>query len=685
MSKRFRIILIILFLIMLYALSCNLNLTYGIPSGDAAIWFHAGLLMLVLGSYWIEHYFTRPTDVVLNGLIVFISVSTLSDPPYPDWWESLRWIGFAITVLAFSVVWSGSPALTKYDTSKTKRITYLILIRIGSAKVLFSLVFGLALISYIDLARPIARWMVLFWLIVLVFKQLEIESFIASIFSSRRPKSRMVIGPVSRIFEPNIVRFTLNEETRCAPGALVALTNSGRVTESCPLGIVICHRKTATEVEGEALLLDRATRQESACTPQTVVKVDPSDDIVSTRLNASRSLASANRLVGFASKGSEISRLLFEVTTNDTRLEEGHLVSVGNCDDINCLYQIINAKLAEEPSLGKGERTYTTGEAHQLGTWDSESQGFETYGWVAPENAPVMRLDSDTKPDHLIKPGLLDVGSVPNSSFLVNIRLRDLVLYHSAILGVTGSGKSFLAYELIENCARSGIKVVCLDATGDHKRYIRNPVLLDRPGALKDFLQSPSHDIGIIEFENEKIHPVRATEVSAQIVLDWCRDSRQVADIKEPNPKALLVLEEAHQLVPEWNFNPQKDLQEVVNKTSQIVLQARKYGLGFMVITQRTANVTKSILNQCNTIFAFQAYDETGFDFMKNYMGLHYVQALPNLKKRQGVLVGKASVSDRPIIVRFHDQDRTANADNVPTMPKIVDNQAGAEPNDAAD
>jgi len=92
-----------------------------------------------------------------------------------------------------------------------------------------------------------------------------------------------------------------------------------------------------------------------------------------------------------------------------------------------------------------------------------------------------------------------------------------------------------------------------------------------------------------------------------------------------------------------------------------------------MIITQRTANVTKSILNQCNTLFAFQAYDETGFDFMKNYMGIHYVQALPNLKKRQGILVGKASLSDRPVIVRFFDQDRKASGKDVPVIPAVTE------------
>jgi DNA helicase HerA-like ATPase len=142
-------------------------------------------------------------------------------------------------------------------------------------------------------------------------------------------------------------------------------------------------------------------------------------------------------------------------------------------------------------------------------------------------------------------------------------------------------------------------------------------------------------------------------------------------------------MEEAHALIPEWNSNPRRDLQDTVSATGQIFLQARKYGLGVMVITQRTANVIKSVLNQCNTIFAFQAYDETGFEFMRNYMGDHFVQALPTLKKRHGVIVGKASTSDRPVITKFLDQERTPRSGEAVVFAPAAPTAATQGPSDA--
>lgn len=160
--------------------------------------------------------------------------------------------------------------------------------------------------------------------------------------------------------------------------------------------------------------------------------------------------------------------------------------------------------------------------------------------------------------------------------------------------------------------------------------------------------------------------------MAAQLCLDWCKANRNAEEILNPSPKIMIVLEEAHLLVPEWNFNPERGLQDEVSKTSQIVLQSRKYGLGFLVVAQRTANVVKSVLNQCNTIVSFQAFDETGFDFLKNYMGSFHVKSLPNLKPRHGIVVGKASRSRRPIMVHFADQSRQLRTVPAHSMPAPI-------------
>ena len=82
-----------------------------------------------------------------------------------------------------------------------------------------------------------------------------------------------------------------------------------------------------------------------------------------------------------------------------------------------------------------------------------------------------------------------------------------------------------------------------------------------------------------------------------------------------------IVLEEAHSLIPEWNQVAQESDKTCVKLPSRAILQGRKHGMGTLLITQRTANVTKTILNQCNTIFALQSFDQTGLDLPQELHG----------------------------------------------------------------
>ena len=87
-------------------------------------------------------------------------------------------------------------------------------------------------------------------------------------------------------------------------------------------------------------------------------------------------------------------------------------------------------------------------------------------------------------------------------------------------------------------------------------------------------------------------------------------------------------------------------------------MQGRKYGLGCIIVTQRTANVTKSILNQCNTVFAMRVFDATGMDFLKNYIGIDYANILSSLEDRFAVVFGKASSSKQPVMLELNNLEK---------------------------
>ena len=123
-------------------------------------------------------------------------------------------------------------------------------------------------------------------------------------------------------------------------------------------------------------------------------------------------------------------------------------------------------------------------------------------------------------------------------------------------------------------------------------------------------------------------------------------------------------MEEAYDFIPESTFGNQGYGQPGVSRVSQLVLKCRKHGIGFVVITQRTALVTKTILYQCHTIIALQSFDETSKTFMSSYISSKYLDTMSILPRFRSIVVGKGSTCDKPVIVDFYDKS-LANDDGV--------------------
>jgi DNA helicase HerA-like ATPase len=156
------------------------------------------------------------------------------------------------------------------------------------------------------------------------------------------------------------------------------------------------------------------------------------------------------------------------------------------------------------------------------------------------------------------------------------------------------------------------------------------------------------------------------TRIISERVFLKAKDGWQADDSKQ-EAKYLIVYEEAHSLIPEWNSSANDGDQQASNGTAKVIMQGRKYGLGSLVITQRTANISKSILNQCNTIFALRVFDDTGKTFLENYVGSDYANALPILEERHAVVVGKALSLKQPVILQLNNRDKVLKK---PAQPK---------------
>ena len=501
------------------------------------------------------------------------------------------------------------------------------------------------------------------------------------IIGGRERRTEDMVGTVQRIDDPGIVRVSLSRSDTWSSSRLhsVRLPGGGgrhlvplflQTQETGLLGTGIC--------VGEPL----------ACLPSLklggVYLVD--DNTQLKELMDQVSGDGSSELVGFVVEGSGIGAINFEIARSE-ELEEGAVVFCKLAGQ-HVFYQILDARTSEESFVQNPRGTHIA-TAVQLGIHKAEG-GFDKYPWLPPMNTPVFKPAAGFAVDTTMKVGEFVVGNVPGTQIPVRVSLPDLVEFHSAILGVTGTGKTELALDIVREALDQGAKVVCVDLTGEYVQRLadRDPKTLgledtevadldaklfdvetgkygapDEKKALKEFLDG-IHDAvkdrvsGFLISENDYLAifelaevtntkaSLRTTELFLTEIMMWARHHRREKQI-------LIVLEEAHTTVPETSgAGFDYDTQWVVSRIGQIALQGRKYGVGLLLVSQRTALVSKTILSQCNTYFVHSLVDQTSLSYLTNVLSADHVGSVPNLRFLEFVAYGKAVGSDRPIVVK---------------------------------
>lgn len=412
-------------------------------------------------------------------------------------------------------------------------------------------------------------------------------------------------------------------------------------------------------------------------------------------------LKNLDSFVGIVAPETTIERLYFEII-QEKDLEQGRLVEtlVGGK---RVLYQVIDGLTKKEIIQSKNTYGFARGEAIQVGVWDEKSRKFKPCNWIAHLNAPVF-LKRIEQPINNINA----IGHLPSTNYHVEIKnLDELVTHNTAILGILGVGKSMLAIELVERLIKYGVKIICIDMTNQYaveladffdpsteSEKIQKIQAIGQTGKtsvkknVEEGGSKNAFSVSVTEYIKEFLKP---SDPRKLIILNpshfevWRQDSKpfgETASMVSLTPteitqivseatlrnaqefgitdkaRVCLVYEEAHSLIPEWNSVAAEGDKTATNGTARAILQGRKYGLGCLLITQRTANVTKTILNQCNTVFAMRTFDDTGKDFLSNYLGSEYALKLSSLRERQAVFFGRASSCENPVIIRLNDQDK---------------------------
>lgn len=591
-----------------------------------------------------QPHFSKDANVFTNGVAGAISLLSVSPSARTYlWWVFLFWCAYLV-ILSYVLMFLRTRALEN-EPSIVQLVTR-VNRQIGRPEALFSAFFVWGVTTQFTQDAAAYRALFVFWVAFIILNMRQVSEYLGSVLSRPKPTSDRLVGSLRTFSSPRTVECEVPVSApSLSPGSTARIHSpSGQVAAE---GVVVDDRildgvriaRLGLTSFGEGWN-DMAKQRHLGL--QRRVEIHPLHD-QGTKM----------RPVGLVGPGSTIGDLRVPVNP-DLALVEGELLAV-DLPTLRAYYQVVAAILKEQLVEGTQRMQLVDVHASQLGTWQSGSCIFRPVTWVAPAGGLVLRPPPGAAGDLTLPSGRLRIGSVPNSEFPVHVDLNDVVTHNTALIGVTGSGKSYLAFWIIQGLVRYGVKILVLDISRQHWVFLQKlkPTQLKTTEDIDGWFESESL-IGIHQFAQSRNYP-STTAGFAEGVFKKLEETVQLkAGVNEP-ARVCVVFEEAHSLIPEWNQVAQKGDEAHVNKTARTVLQGRKYGLGCLVISQRTANVTKTILNQCNTIIALQSFDQTGLDFLSNYMGTAYANVISTLPYRHAVLVGKASSSTRPVLFEITD------------------------------
>lgn len=684
---------------------------------QTSLWMAAGILNVLLGSFLVTPYFERPANHIASAIVAFVACwfsfdwSALHEADYFIACTILIYLASIAVVSGTAIVFARHPSPFWSRVSGTSKA---LADGFGNDRFLFSFVIiGAVVLFHRTSAREVFAILTTVIVVVLLRPETYLVAFAARMRQIWRQSEEVpVSGEIAGFDEPGIVLIRQSEKS-AAFGDYMLVNDSGTRPQLCQV-LGYFGRDTGMLLRAKLLDLPKEAMPTiellaSAIPIGMAGSVEPTGTLKDLLHEESYTQRSED-LVGLVAENTSIHRLFVEVV-QESGVSEGSVLEA-SIRGTPVLYQITEGLTKEEAVFQRNTRGFARAEARKIGRWDAERSKFSLVRWIPDMHAPVFRAGGPSQP--------LDetaIGNLPSTTYPVRLQnIHELVTHNSAILGILGVGKSFLAIELIERMFAEGIKVVCLDLTNQYAvelaefydveseaeciAKIQAAADKDRDnvedtrskgGSLENFQRAIYDDLEsfLSDDSDSKLKIYNPAQLNASVQAGDLRNKKvgpgrddwaQVAAFRETTPaevtrivtenclaltqdqmrdhaKVCIVFEEAHSLVPEYNNLTVDGDKHAVAGTARAILQGRKYGMGCLLISQRTANVTKTILNQCNTVFAFRTFDDTGMAFLENYLGSDYAHVLPSLEERHVVFFGKASSCENPVLMKVNNRE----------------------------
>ena len=387
-----------------------------IPSDpqDALI-FQNALLLIVLGSALLEYKFTKPADSAVNGLMGMLTMLPVYELPVRwVWWMVFLYCGL-VCVMAMSCVAVSSGAPVTGWRKKVSDLTYRPALVFGKARVLYSVVFLYAVLSFYGIQSERTAILVVFWGVFLALWPLGVPELLSA-FRAKKGGSSSV-GKVVRTDAPDIVHVAIHSQTEWQPDKVKLLQQADGTQRYV---VPLFSQAAEGQILGTGLCVADVESPLSGLEPGSVYEPILLEKTVEELLGGDKD----STLVGFVDQDSIIAQLRFH-TWNPTSCREGMLVwsRVG----AQRVYYQITEGITQEEGLESNRHGYQIAVASQLGVLSPEN-GFEKFAWLPAMNTPVFAVPTGFGKDMVkIAGDDFQYGVVPDTTISVTGKFADMM------------------------------------------------------------------------------------------------------------------------------------------------------------------------------------------------------------------------------------------------------------------
>jgi hypothetical protein len=575
-------------------------------TGQAVVnsrWYLAGLLAIVVNPALLEPWYSRPQDVLVNSLIGLGLVVTADPAPETTpGWRILMGVLILLGVLALLALALGA-GRDEGPGVGIARAAYA-LSRQGTSVAIYSAVFWLSAYDFAGELNSEFWKLAGGWLLLVAVGRTNWQAAWASVSGQAMPGSPQgMIGPS--------ILLVAGSQLPVA-GTRVQIVGSDNTT-----GTVVTRIQRASDAWAEVFIDDA-----EAChrlVQQTSVSLEPLSIGEETGFVGAVDAGSTNRSVQFVAV---------------RQMSVGDVVMVRH-GAREILYQISNAEV-ERSNIRGGAHLVVRARGAQLGEFDPSRLRIRRHAWVPQPGAAVFETAGHRGETADPPASWFELGTVIGTDIPVYLDVEQVCQGHLVILGMTRMGKTTLAVRIAEALA-ARYRVTLVDQTGEYVGKRGFPSWKEK--------HEDSQGLSVWEPKPGEVSADRTLNY-----LEWLVE-KAVGEYRVGDPpQRVVILEEAHQFVPEpagLGFNaPGRDS---AYRFGSLMMQARKYGISIILISQRTAVVAKSALSQCENVIAFKSVDKTGLDYLESLAGIDARDLLPTLEQGQALVFGPGFSTDAPV------------------------------------